>query len=377
MSEHIDSYKLFFESFCPQLNATYAQREQQEEFSRSNWDAFSAIGLHAGTLSESNGGKGLDFKQYGNVLRSLGYYSEDNGLNFSMMAHATACLMPLEKFATSERVKKLLPQFATGKSILCNGITESHGGSDVNNMLTVATQNNKGFSISGHKSFITNGPVADYALIYATTDKTKGFFGGITAFLVDLHSQGVSRERTFSKMGLRTASACAISFDNVHVEEDFVVGKVGGGGFIFQESMVYEKSFMAVSHTGTLARWFNQMVDFSRKRKFQQQPLIKQQSISHILAEVKIDLDAATALVDKNVAQLNGKNISRKIESAAVVKYFVSNSMTKNAQLFMNLMAGEGYKAGSVCEIQLRDFMASTMYSGTNEIQKNIIASSF
>jgi alkylation response protein AidB-like acyl-CoA dehydrogenase len=192
-----------------------------------------------------------------------------------------------------------------------------------------------------------------------------------------MKSNGVQKENAFSKMGLRTATACRINFNNVLVGDAYVVGQPGAGGLMFQESMVFEKSFMAACHTGTLHRWLNEMIEFCKKRRFQQQPLIKQQSISHMLAGVKIDLEASQALVDRAIAQLNGKNISRKIETAAVVKYFVSNTMTKNAQLYMNLMAGEGYKSGSACEIQLRDFLACTSYSGTNEIQKNIIATVF
>lgn len=377
MSDYLETYKQFFESITPEINSTYAQRELKQEFSRANWDGIGKMLVQGGTLTKANGGNDFDFKQYGNVLRQFGFYSEDNGLNFSVMAHALACAMPLEKFGTSPEIIKLLPQFASGKLILCNGMTELQSGSDANNMLTNAVKSPGRFTINGHKSFCTNGPVADYALTYAVTDKEKGFFGGITAFLIDLKSKGVTIEKTFSKMGLRTVPACSIKFENVEVPESFLVGHVGAGGLMFQESMVYEKSLIAACHTGTLHRWLNQMIDFSKKRKYQGQPIIKQQSISHLLAGVKIDLDAATALVDKTVAQMNGKNLSRKIESAAVVKYFVSNIMTKNAQLFLNLMGGEGYKSGSICEIQLRDFMASTMYSGTNEIQKNIIASTF
>ncbi|HLP12119.1 MAG TPA: acyl-CoA dehydrogenase family protein [Flavobacteriales bacterium] len=377
MSDFIDAYKQFFESVTPAINTTYSEREQADKFSREHWDILSKIGLQAGTLNENSGGKNLDFKQYGSVLRQLGFYCHDNGLNFSVMAHALACTMPIEKFGTSPEIKNLVKNFAAGKLILCNGMTESQGGSDANNMVTTAERTANGYKINGHKSFCTNGPVADYCLTYAVTDKEKGFFGGITAFLIDLKANGVKKEQAFAKMGLRTATACRINFDNVLVPDAYVLGQPGAGGLMFQESMVYEKSFMAACHTGTLHRWLNEMVDFCKKRRFNQQPLIKQQSISHMLAEVKIDLETAQALVDRAIAQLNGKNISRKIEAAAVVKYFVSNTMTKNAHAYLKLMAGEGYKAGSACEIQLRDFMASTSYSGTNEIQKNIIASVF
>jgi alkylation response protein AidB-like acyl-CoA dehydrogenase len=377
MSDFIDIYKQFFESVTPGINTSYPEREHADKFSHENWHVMSKINLQAGTLGENSGGKNLDFKQYGNVLRQLGFYSHDNGLNFSIMAHALACTMPLEKFGTSPEIKSLVKDFASGKLILCNGMTESQGGSDANNMVTTAEKTSNGYNINGHKSFCTNGPVADYALMYAVTDKDKGFFGGITAFLVDLKLNGVKKEPAFAKMGLRTATACRINFDNVLVDDAFVVGQQGAGGLMFQESMVFEKSFMAACHTGTLHRWLNEMVDFCKKRRFNQQPLIKQQSISHMLAEVKIDLETAQALVDRSIAQLNGKNISRKIEAAAVVKYFVSNTMTKNAHSYMKLMAGEGYKSGSACEIQLRDFIACTSYSGTNEVQKNIIAGVF
>jgi len=375
-NKHLENLINALEKNAKIANSDFSIREKQMEFSKSHWKAFGETGIHGAFLPAQSGGKNLNYAEYAQALNRLGYYSEDNGLNFSIMAHALACLWPLHLHATSDEIKKLIPEFANGKLILSNAITEEHGGSDVYTMKTTAKKTEKGYLIHGAKSFCSNIPGATHIFVYAETSPGKGFFGGISAFLVPVNTNGIKPGANFNKMGLRTCASSTVEFNQVEVPAWCLIGKEGSGAAIFQESMVFEKVYMASAHTGTLQRWLEQMEKFSRTRLSGGQPLVKNQSIAHTLADVKIQLEASKALLKQAVELLEKGNLSQKITYAAIVKHFVSNNMVNISQKYLNLFGGEGFKVEAGIEVQVRDFMASTIYSGTSEIQKNIISSS-
>lgn len=356
------------------INNNYLDLERQNIFPDDGWKNLCRYGLAAGCLPKELNGADLSFTRYAKNLQELGYYSRDNGLNFALMAHALACVWPLYLHGKTGQIQKLLPLFASGEKILTNAMTEEGAGSDVYRMQTIAVKHKEGYVLSGKKSFCTNAPVASHALLYAATNAQKGFFGGISVFLVDLNAKGVKVGPNFEKMGLRTAAASTIELENVLVANDFLVAGEGAGGMIFQESMVLEKIYMAASHTGTLERWLDDMHQFAGKRKTGGNSLLKKQSVLHRLAEIRVQLEAAKALVKEAVLRLETGNISACIQYAAMVKYFVSNTMTSAAQQYLNMYGGRGYLAENGIEVQVRDFMAAAIYSGTSEIQKNMIA---
>lgn len=355
------------------LHPDFTEREKNARFSTNAWNALAEEKGLIPFLSHDKNGLGWSPKEYGNFLRNLGYSSIDNGFNFAVMANALACVWPLALYWENST---LWNDIAKGKIIFSNAITEEQGGSDAFQMRTTAEQKGDYFVIKGKKSFCSNLDYATHALVYAATDSSKGFFGGISAFVVDLTSSGVTKGTNFDKMGLRTASAGEITFSDVKVPISNLVGKPGSGALIFQESMVLEKLFMATAHLGTLDRWLKHMVAYSKERISGGQPIATYQSISHSIAELKISSEAAKAYTDKTIEQLNLNKLVQFIPAAASVKYLVSNLMVDASRIYMNVFAGKAYLRDTGIEVQVRDFQSSTIYSGTNEVQKNIVFNS-
>lgn len=361
---------------APEINDGYLPRDASKKFSEADWNALGDRGFHGAFLPAEQGGKNASNADFADLLTHAGYRIQDNGLLFSVMAHALACLWPMWLHGKSVEVQKLLQGFAEGKLIGCNAMTEEQGGSDAFQMKTTAVRTNEGYRLSGEKSFCANGPVATHALVYALTNPDKGSMGGVSAFLVPLDTEGIERSEPFDKMGLRTCPSCKIRFKEVFVPAAYRLGQEGSGTVIFQESMVLEKIFMAASHTGTLTRWLEHMTTFASERQAGNVPLIRNQIVAHSLAEVKIQLEASKALVKEAVRLMETEKLTQLVSYASIVKYHTSQAMVESAQKYLNLFGGKGYLQGTGVEVQVRDFMASTIYSGTNEIQKNIISSS-
>ena len=351
------------------VNKDYAQREKDLVFSSEGWKLLGELKLQGAAVPENKSGAGFTYEELSFLMSNLGYYSVDNGLNFSIAAHALACVLPISKYGNAPQIK-LLAEFCNGHKILTNAITEKHGGSDVFNMHTKAVKQNGGYLINGLKSYCSNAPIADYVVVYASTDETKGFLGGITAFLVPMNSKGVKKLTPFEKMGLRTCVVCEIEFNDVLVQGENVLGKPGSGGIIFQESMIWEKIFIAAMQTGTIKRWLGHMYTHLKQRE-----LMKHQAMAHQLARARIQYEACKAMVAQAVKELESNSLPNQLTQAASVKYFVSNTITDLASVYLNIFAGDGYKTGSGVEVQVRDAMAATIYSGTSEVQLNMIAS--
>lgn len=355
-----------------ELSPGAGDRDRNRTFSKELWLRCGEFGLQGLPVPAEYGGSRLDALSTAIALEALGYGSSDGGLNFSICAHLLSCVVPIWKHGTESQKKKYLPGLCNGTLIAVNGMTEPAGGSDAFNMQTTATRSGNDFIINGTKTFSSNGPVADIAIVYAATDKTKGFQGGLTAFIIHKSASGFAAGQSFEKMGLRSATMSDLVLDNVTVSEDAVLGGVGGGGPIFSESMDWERSCLVACHVGTMQRQLEETVSYAKTRKSGDQPIGKFQSVSHKIADMKVQLEGARLLAYKAAWQLdNGKAAGL---DAAMAKLFGSEAFKSTALDALQIMGGYGYMNDFPAERILRDAIASTIYSGTSEIQRNIIA---
>lgn len=355
-----------------ELTPGVLERDEQNAFSKELWLKCGEMGLQGLPVPHEYGGAGLDSLSTAITLEALGYGSADGGLTFAICAHLLACVVPIWKHGSEEQKRRYLPELCSGRMIAVNGMTESESGSDAFAMRTRAQPDGDGFFINGAKTFSSNGPVADLAVVYARTDPEKGYLGGITAFLVEDGTPGFSKGQVFKKMGLRTCPIGELVFENVRLPESAVLGTVGGGGPIFNQSMEWERACLAAAHVGTMERLLEEGVEYARTRKSFGKPISQYQAVSHRIVDMKVRLEAARLLVYRGASLLDtSKSVGF---DAAITKLFVSESLVETALDTVRVLGGYGVMAEYGVERVLRDSVASTLYSGTNDVQRNIIA---
>lgn len=356
-----------------ELNEKTTENDLDSVFPHENWLKCGEMGFQGLPVPENYGGSGLDALSTAIALEALGYACHDGGLVFSICAHLLACVVPIWKFGTEEQKRKYLPGLSKGTLIAVNAMSEPDSGSDAFNMTTRAERDGDGFRIRGTKTFATNGPVADLALVFALTDPEKGYHGGVTAFLVEKGTPGFHVGQKFEKMGLRTSPIGELVFDDVYVSQNAILGGVGGGGTIFTQAMDWERICLVASHIGTMERLLEKSIEYARLRKQFEQPIGKFQAVSHKIADMKVQLEAARQLTYLAAWRLDReRNVSL---DASITKLFVSENLVKAALDTVQIHGGYGFMVEYDVERALRDAVASTIYSGTSEMQRNIIAS--
>ena len=354
------------------LNEDVEGRDRAGTFSAELFAECGAAGLAGLMVEEEYGGVGLDAVSTMVALEAFGYGCEDGGLVFSVCAHLLACIVPIWKYGTEEQKRAVLPDLCAGKRIAVNAMTEPACGSDAFAMTTRAVADGDGFVINGVKTFASNGPVADLAVLYAVTDEDKRYHGGITAFLVDREKHGYQIGQKFQKMGLSTAPLSELVFDDVRVGPEAVLGHVGAGAQMFNESMEWERIGIPAAHVGAMERLLETAIKYTRTRKASGQALSKFQAVSHRIVDMKVRHETARLLIYKAASRLG---VARDCGmDASMAKLYVSESLVTNALDTIRVMGGYGYMSEYEVERALRDGVASLIYSGTSEIQKNIVA---
>jgi alkylation response protein AidB-like acyl-CoA dehydrogenase len=238
-------------------------------------------------------------------------------------------------------------------------------------MRTRAERDGDGWRINGSKTFISNGPVADVAVVFAVTDADKGFHGGVTAFLVESETTGFSAGQKFEKLGLRTSPVGELVFVDMYVPASTVLGQVGGGAAVFATAMDWERCLLVASHVGTIERLLETSISYARTRSQFGQPIGKFQAVAHKIADMKVQLEAARLLAYRAAWRL--ENLRNASLDAAMAKLMVSESLLKTALDAVHLHGGYGYMVEYEVERALRDAVGSTIYSGTSEMQRSII----
>jgi hypothetical protein len=355
-----------------ELSPGARERDKEGHFSRELWVRCAEMGLQGLPVSTEYGGAGLDPVSTAVALEALGYGCEDGGFVFSLCAHLLACVVPLWLHGNEAQKHRWLPGLCDGSLIAVNAMTEPDSGSDAFAMRTRAQAQDDGYTLRGTKTFSTNAPVADLALVYAVTDPEKGYHGGITAFLVETGASGFQRGQTFSKMGLRTSPIGEVVLDDVWVPSENVLGGVGAGATAFVQSMEWERTLIGACHVGVMQRLLEHSIEYARHRTASGQPIGKFQSVSNRLVDTKVRLEAARLLVYRAASRL-GRFRDVAVD-ASVAKLFVSEALVQTALDSVRTLGGYGFMTEYDAERAFRDAVGGLLYSGTNDIQRNVIA---
>ena len=267
--------------------------------------------------------------------------------------------------------QKYLPGLCSGELIGAHGMTEPDSGSDAYSLRTRAERCDGGYVLNGTKMFVTNAPVADLAVIFATVDPGRGLWG-ITAFLVERGTPGFDVSRDLHKMGLRTAPMAELILQDCYVPEENRLGPEGIGARIFNSSMEWERSCILAGHVGAMERQLETSIRYARERVQFSQPIGKFQSVANRIVDMKVRLETARLLLYK-VAWLK-KTGRPAVMEAALAKLYLSECFVASSLDAIRIHGGYGYMTEFEVERDLRDAVGGTLYSGTSDIQRTIIA---
>lgn len=353
-------------------NNDLVARDRAGTFNREGWKKFGSITLPGLAVPVEYGGLGHDPVTTVGALERVGYACRDNGLVFSMNAHMWTACAPLVGFGTEAQKKKYLPGLCRGELIGGNAMTEPTSGSDAYGMATLATKKGDRYVLNGRKTFVTNGPVADVVVVFATTDPTKGA-AGIGAFLVEKSFPGFTVVRTLDKMGLRTSPTAEINFNECEVPEENRLGSEGAGASLFTHSMTWERGCILASAVGSMQRLLEACIRHAKKRRQFGQAISKFQQIGSKLVDMKLRLETARHMLYASAYQ---RKLGRSaVMEAALAKLHISECWVQSCEDAIQIHGGSGYLTEFEIERELRDAIASRIYSGTNEIQRNLVAS--
>ena len=370
-SEEATALRRGAEEFGPSLDEGLAERDRAGVFDRELWRRCAEFGVLGLPIPGRYGGSEQNVPTVVHALEGLGYGCRDNGLLFALMAQLWSVELPVLLFGTDEQRERYLPGLVDGSLIGAHAVTEPEAGSDVFSLRTTAREDGDGYVLEGAKAFVTSAPVAEVFLVVATTDPAQGV-SGLTAFLVDAGTPGIEVTEPYEKMGLRSTAMGEVVLTGCHVAADQVLGRLGGGSAVFGAAMEWERSYILAPALGTMRRQLEECTRYARSRRQFGEPIGKREPIAGKLVDMQLRLETSQLLTYRTAwKKQQGRRLTYE---PSQVKLHVSESWVQTSLDAVQLHGGSGYMAELGVERDLRDAIASRIYSGTSEIQRLIIA---
>ena len=355
------------------LNDGVIDDDRLGTFSRERWGRCAEFGILGLAMPDAHGGSGLDVLTTMLAMEALGYACRDNGLLFALNAQMWAVQTPIHRFGSDEQRSRYLPALVRGEIIGAHAITEPGSGSDAFAMSATAERRGEHFILNGAKTFVSNAPIADLFLVFASTNRARGFMG-ISAFLIEKGHVGLSVGKPIEKMGLRTAPYAEVVLDDCAVPVTALMGNEGNGGTIFKHSMGWERSCILASHVGAMQRQLETCVEYAKTRHQFGQPIGKNQSVSGMIIDMKLRLETSRLLL-YHAGWLRAQG-REAVQEVALAKLHLSECFVQSSLQAIQIHGGYGYSTEFGIERDLRDALGGRIYSGTSEIQREIIARS-
>ncbi|MBU0991099.1 MAG: acyl-CoA dehydrogenase family protein [Proteobacteria bacterium] len=370
--EQTEICRLIREASRKGLNESVFEDDEKSIFPMHKWRVCGDIGIHGLPVPGEYGGSGLDMLSTALAIQNLSRTCKDEGLIFSIVAHICTVAVPLMNHGTDDQKRKYLPKIAKGEYIGGNAITESSAGSDPTGMLTTVSKTDTAYTIEGAKIFVTNAPVSDLLIVYARHPKGMKMLD-ISAFIVEKGNPGLQIGQVFHKMGLRTSSMSEIVLSDCRVSPEALLGRERWGMTVFNVSMFWERIIMSAYHIGAMAQQYEMALAYANSRKQFGQNIGQFSAVSDKLIDMKMRIETSKLLLYKTCWTYD-KTGDINMADASMVKLYVSDVRVKSSLDAVQLFGAYGYMKESDVEKQLRDSIASKIYSGTSEIQKKIIA---
>jgi butyryl-CoA dehydrogenase len=339
------------------------------------------LGFLGMAIPSELGGAGLDNLSYAIAMEEISAACASCGVIMSV--NNSLFCDPLYKFGTDEQKKRVLAPVACGQKLGCFGLTEPMSGSDAQTMVTSAEKQGDHWVLNGAKNWITNGPHADWILVFAVTDRSgpDAHVGASaqarprlkhTAFLVEKGTPGYTQNPHDHKLGIHAAHSCTVFFENCRVPEANVVGKVGDGFRVAMATLDGGRIGIACQAIGIARAAFEKSVAYAKERKSFGVPIAQHQAIRFMLSDMAVQIDAARLLAWR-AAKMKDAGARHSMESAEA-KLFASEMATRVTHKAIQVHGGYGYSTEFPVERHYRDARITEIYEGTSEIQRIVIA---
>ena len=342
--------------------------DEEERFPEENFRAMADMGLFGITLPEACGGAGADFLSSVLVMEELMRGCVSTGNTYG--AHAVLCTESIFRNGNEEQRRRLLPDLIAGKKIGALALTEPGAGSDALSLRTRAEKKGDRYLLNGSKTFITNGPIADVAIVYAKTDPEAGP-KGISAFIVEEGFPGFTRGKPMKKMGVRGSPTGELFLEDCPIPAENLLGEENRGLNVLMSGLDRERILWSIAPIGVAQGAFDLAFRYARERVQFNQPIVQFQMIQDILAGIATDIQAGRVLSYWAATQAGaGKNV--RLE-ASYAKLFCAEAGIRAVGQAMQVFGGYGFMREYPIERMYRDVKGIEFGAGTNQIQKLII----
>ncbi|MBI4297713.1 MAG: acyl-CoA dehydrogenase family protein [Chloroflexi bacterium] len=348
---------------------TARQLDREERFPWEILKKMAPLGFLGAGTSPKYGGMGLDWVSYCLLTEEVGRASF--ALRSIISAHMSLTAQTIEQWGTPEQKQKYLPPMCRGEMLGCFATTEPNIGSDVANIETAAVKDGSHWVLNGTKMFISNGGVAGVALVFAQTDKSKGY-RGLTAFLVDKGTPGFTARDIHGKLGLRASNTAELVLEDCRVPQEAVLGNDVGGGFRMAMS-AFDKARLCVASgcVGLAQACVDASVEYAKNRVQFGKPIGGHQLVQGIISDMILETEAARLLTFRAACEKN-KGKPATIETS-MAKYYSSEVAFRAANNAIQIHGGYGFIDEFPVERYLRDVRVATLLEGTSQIHKLII----
>lgn len=345
--------------------------DQENRFPDEAVKKLGEMGLMGIPYPAEYGGAGLDVVSYAIAVEELSRV--DGGSGVILSAHVSLGSYPIFAFGNEAQKQKYLVPLAKGAKIGAFGLTEPNAGSDAGGTETTALDMGGYYLLNGGKIFITNAPKADTYVVFAVTTPDIGT-RGISAFIVEKGWDGFEFGDHYDKMGIRSSTTAELIFNDVKVPKENLLGKEGDGFKIAMSTLDGGRIGIAAQALGIAQGAFEQALAYSKERSQFGKPIAAQQGISFKLADMATKLRCARFLV-YSAAELKENHAPYGTE-AAMAKMYASDIALEVTNSALQIFGGTGYLKGMDVERMYRDAKITTIYEGTNEIQRIVVAAS-
>jgi isovaleryl-CoA dehydrogenase len=369
LGETVDMLRQAVQDFAEvEIAPRAAEIDHKNIFPSDLWKKLGAMGLLGITVDPTYGGTGLGYLAHAVAMEEISRASASVGLSYG--AHSNLCVNQIYINGTPSQKKEFLPKLCSGEFVGALAMSETGAGSDVVGMQLQAKKIGDDYVLNGTKMWITNGPDADVIVVYAKTDKDAGA-RGITAFLIEKNFPGFSTAQKLDKLGMRGSNTCELVFENCHVPEKNILGRLNGGTKVLMSGLDIERLVLAAGPVGIMQACLDVVIPYVHERKQFGKAIGEFQLMQAKLADMYVSLLSSRAYLYAVAKACDQGDLTRK-DSAGVILY-TSEKATWMALQAIQCLGGNGYINEFSVGRLLRDAKLYEIGAGTSEIRRMLI----